>query len=51
MINRIIESLKERRERVLRGDINCIPFSFNRFSNDLPGIERGKYYLVSGIII
>lgn len=48
MIERIIENLKERRERVLRGDINCIPFTFNRFSNDLPGIERGKYYLVSG---
>lgn len=48
MIERIIENLRERRERVLRGDINCIPFTFNRFSNDLPGIERGKYYLVSG---
>lgn len=48
MIDRIIENLKERRERILKGDINCIPFTFNRFSNDLPGIERGKYYLVSG---
>lgn len=48
MIDRIIENLRERRERVLKGDINCIPFTFNRFSNDLPGIERGKYYLVSG---
>lgn len=48
MIDRIIENLRERRERVLKGDINCIPFAFNRFSNDLPGIERGKYYLVSG---
>ena len=48
MIDRIIENLKERRERVLKGDINCIPFTFNRFSNDLPGIERGKFYLTSG---
>ena len=48
MIDRIIDNLKERRERVLKGDINCIPFTFNRFNNDLPGIERGKYYLVSG---
>lgn len=48
MIDRIIENLRKRRERVLKGDINCIPFTFNRFSNDLPGIERGKYYLVSG---
>ena len=48
MIDRIIENLRKRRERVLKGNINCIPFTFNRFSNDLPGIERGKYYLVSG---
>ena len=48
MIDRIIENLRERRERVLKGDINCIPFAFNRFSNDLPGIEKGKYYLTSG---
>ena len=48
MISRIIENLKDRRERILRGDINCIPFTFSRFSNNLPGIEMGKYYLVSG---
>ena len=48
MIDRIIENLRERRERVLKGDINCIPFTFNRFSRDLPGIEKDKYYLISG---
>ena len=48
MIERIIENLRERRERVLKGDINCIPFTFNRFSRDLPGIEKDKYYLISG---
>lgn len=48
MIDRIINYLKERRNRILRGDINCIPFTFNRFSNTLPGIELGKYYLISG---
>ena len=48
MIDRIIENLRERRERVLKGDINCIPFTFDRFSRDLPGIEKDKYYLISG---
>ena len=48
MIERIIDTLKERRERVLKGDINCIPFTLGRFSNELPGIEKGCYYLVSG---
>lgn len=48
MIDRIISTLEERRNRVLSGDINCIPFNLSRFSNELPGIEKSKYYLVSG---
>lgn len=48
MINRLLKYLKDRRERILNGEINCIPFTFKRFSNELPGIEKGKYYLVSG---
>lgn len=48
LIDRIIDNLEERRNKILRGDINCIPFDFARFSNSLPGIEQGKYYLISG---
>ena len=48
MINRIINNLKERRERVLNGEINCIPSAFTRFRDDFVGIEQGKYFLVSG---
>lgn len=48
MIERIINNIIGRRERALKGDINCIPFTFKRFRNALPGIELGKYYLVSG---
>lgn len=48
MISRIINNLKDRRNKVLNGEINCIPFNFDRFSNDIPGIERDKYYLVTG---
>lgn len=48
MIERLIHYLKERREIALNGDINCIPFILSRFSNELPGIEKGKYYLISG---
>lgn len=47
MIDRLINYLKTRRESVLNGDINCIPFDFERFSTMLPGIEKGKYYLLS----
>lgn len=48
MIERVIQTLKDRRDRVLQGEINCIPFTFSRFTKDLPGIEKDKYYLVSG---
>ena len=48
MIKRILENLKERRNNVLKGEINCIPFELKRFRKDLPGTEKKKYFLVSG---
>lgn len=47
MIDRIITNLKERRERILSGELNCIPSSFTRFRDDFVGVEQGKYYLIS----
>lgn len=51
LINRVIKLLKDRRDKILNGDINCIPLPFKRFRNELPGIEQGSYYLLSGINI
>ena len=48
LIQRVLNNLEERRQRILREDINCIPSPFKGFRNDFPGIEQGKYYLVSG---
>lgn len=48
LINRILETLDNRRKRILEGDINCIPSPFRRLSNSFPGIEQAKYYLISG---
>lgn len=48
LIQRVLTNLNERRERANRGDINCIPSPFKNFRNDFPGIEQGKYYLISG---
>lgn len=48
LVHRIIGNLEERRQRVLNGDINCIPSPLPRFRCDFPGVEQGKYYLVSG---
>ena len=48
IVNRVLNILKERRQNILDGNINCIPLPFNRFKNEFPGIEQGKYFLVSG---
>ena len=48
LIDRILETLDNRRKKILEGDINCIPSPFRRLSNSFPGIEQDKYYLVSG---
>ena len=46
--HRRLVSYKEKRERVLSGELNCIPSPFPRFRKEFPGIERAKYYLLSG---
>lgn len=48
LIDRILDTLERRRQRILDGDINCIPSPFKRLRNSFPGIEQDKYYLVSG---
>ena len=48
LIQRVLTNLEDRRQRILTGGINCIPSPFKCFRNYFPGIEQGKYYLVSG---
>lgn len=48
LIERVLGTIKERRDKVLNGEINCIPLPFKRFRDELPGIEMGKYFLISG---
>lgn len=49
IIDRCIDILKARKKRIEDGLINCIPLPFPRFRAELPGIERGRYILISGI--
>lgn len=44
---RVIENLNERRQRILNGQLNCIPSPFTRFSEDFIGIEQSCYYTVT----
>ncbi len=49
LYKRVIKNIHERRERILSGKINCIPWGLPKFEEELPGIERGKYYLITAI--
>lgn len=44
---RVLEELKTQRQRRLEGKFNAIPFNLPRFSKVLPGIEQGRYYIVT----
>lgn len=46
---RTLEKIEERKRRNLSGEFNCIPSPFPRFSTDFVGIEKGRYYLVTGV--
>lgn len=47
LFDRVFNGLKERRQRVLSGKINCIPWGLPRFEDESPGIEQGNYYLMT----
>ena len=47
LFDRVYQTIVDKRERVLSGKINCIPWGLPRFEEESPGIEKGKYVLVS----
>ena len=47
LIQRVVQKIEERRNRVINGEINCIPSPFKSFRNDFPGVEQSRYYIVS----
>lgn len=44
---RVLDDLKARRDRIITGQINCIPSPFPRFRSTYIGIEKGKYIIVT----
>lgn len=44
---RTTKELKDRRQRILDGNVNSIPSPFPRFSDDFIGIEQSTYYTVT----
>ena len=45
--DRVLSNLQERRNRILNGQLNCIPSPFKRFRNDFIGIEQSCYYCIT----
>ena len=43
----VLGTLQNNKQRRLQGDIISIPWSLPRLSTVLPGIEQGRYSLVS----
>ena len=39
----VIDKLEERRKNAMKGGVNCIPFPFERFRTEIPGIEQEQY--------
>lgn len=47
LYDRTLQTIEERRQRILDGGVNCIPSPFKRFQDDFCGIEQDTYYCVT----
>ena len=43
----VIADLKERKQNILNGGINCIPLPFERFRDEIPGLEQEQYIVLT----
>lgn len=48
LVERVLNYLQDRRERNLEGKANCIPTPLPGFTSEFVGIEKGKYYILTG---
>lgn len=43
----VIENIIDRRDRIVTGKLNCIPFDLPGYNYELPGIEQSQYIIVT----
>lgn len=46
-IREVIQHAKDNYRRIINGEDINIPFPFKRFSRFVPGIQQGRYYIVT----
>lgn len=44
---RVYQHLIKQRDNRIEGKLNCIPWGFPKFEMYNPGLEQGRFYLVS----
>ena len=47
LYDEVIRNLKIKKQRVLDGKLNCIPFKLGAFTKDVPGIEKEQLVIVT----
>ena len=47
LYERVLNRITEKRQRLLDGKINCIPWGLPRFEKIAPGIQQSNYYLIT----
>ena len=47
LIESTFKDLTERKQRIASGKLNAIPTNLARFSNEFPGIEKSRYYIIT----
>ena len=47
LVDRTLQSMEDRRQRIIDGGVNCIPSPFKRFSEDFCGREQDTYYCIT----
>lgn len=47
IIDYVLNDLQQRRDNIINGGINCIPWPFPRFRREIPGIEQEQYWVIT----
>lgn len=47
LYNKTLTEIEDRRQRILDGEVNCIPSPYKRFTNDFAGLEQSQYLCIT----